>query len=616
MELNLPIRDQIAPPPDWLLQLIASPATRQPSPPAAGFELNAAAESFLGFQMPPDGSIGEGGRNNFLSKAAGWIQSQGIKSGALFQMLSAFNIAKCSPPLGDNEVAKIAASITRYDPATVSIPATPDGWPDPEEIKATLPSVPPFDLRLLPPVFRAWVADIADRMQCPVEFLAVGALVAAGAAVGNRIGVQPKQLDTGWIEVPNLWGAVVGRPGVMKSPALAEVLSPLKRLEVAALSAFGATRAQHEIDKMMFDAARKTIEASIKKGATVHASQLPVEPVDPQPPRFVVNDSTYQMLGAVLSGNPHGLMVFQDELSGLLMRLDTEGQESSRAFYLQAWTGLQPYTFDRIGRGTVSIPRLCFSMLGGLQPSKLREYLRSAVYGGKGDDGLAQRLQMLVFPDISSTWQRVDRIPDIAAAAAAENVFNQLANLDPVALGARTHFDGAIPVLGFDGEAQTLFNKWWADLETSLRTSAHHPALESHISKYRKLVPALALLDHLITGRQGSITAESLARSIHWQRLLLAHAQRAYAAVTSATMDSAKSLSDHVRRGALKDGFTVRDVYRHNWSMLSTAKEATEAVDILADMGWLRAARDEKTNSTDGRPTVRYYINPRLKAAT
>ena len=149
-------------------------------------------------------------------------------------------------------------------------------------------------------------------------------------------------------------------------------------------------------------------------------------------------------------------------------------------------------------------------------------------------------------------------------------------------------------------------------METSLRTSAHHPALESHISKYRKLVPALALLDHLILGQQGSITAESLARAILWQRLLLEHAKRSYAAVTSATMDSAKALSDHVRRGALKDGFTVREVYRHNWSMLSNTKEAAEAVDILADMGWLRAARDEKVNNTDGRPTVRYYINPRL----
>lgn len=616
MELNLPIRERIAPPPIWLLQLIGSPEKKQPQPPDADFALNACAESFLGFQMPPDGSVAEGGRNAFLVSAAGWMQSQGIKGSALADMLHAVNVAKCSPPLDADEVEKVAASVRRYDvPAAAAIPASPDGWPEPEEIKATLPPVPLFDTRLLPPVFRTWVSDVAERMQCPIEYLAVGALVAAGAAIGNRIGVQPKKLDTGWVEVPNIWGAVVGRPGVMKTPALSEVLAPLKKLEVAALSAFGATRMQFEIEKMMFDAARKTIETSIKKGTSITVDQYPIEPEKPQPPRFVINDATYQKLGEVLCGNPHGLMVFQDELSGLLMRLDTDGQESSRAFYLQAWTGLQPYTFDRIGRGTVSIPRLCFSMLGGLQPSKLREYMRSAIYGGKGDDGLAQRLQMLVFPDISTQWNHVDRTPDIAAAAAAENVFQQLATLDPVALGARTHFDGAIPVLGFDDKAQEIFDKWWTDLETSLRTSAHHPALESHISKYRKLVPALALLDHLVVGRQGNIAAESLARAILWQRLLLEHAKRAYAAVTSATMDSAKSLSEKISQGALKDGFTVRDVYRHNWSMLSTSKEAAEAVDILADMNWLRAARDEKVNNTDGRPTVRYFINPRLKVA-
>lgn len=566
-----------------------------------------------GFQMPPDGSIGDGGRNNFLTKAAGWMQSQGTNGKALAEMLHMVNVAKCSPPLDADEVENIAASVRRYDtPAAATIPASPDGWPAPAEIKATLPPLPPFDSLLLPPVFRAWVNDIADRMQCPVEFLAVGALVAAGSVVGNRIGVQPKRLDTGWVEVPNLWGAVVGRPGVMKSPALAEVIAPLKKLEVAARSSFSVTRAQFEIEKMMFEAAKKTIEACIKKGAAVNASQLPVEPEEPQPARHLVNDSTYQKLGEVLSGNPHGLMVFQDELSGLLMRLDADGQESARAFYLQAWDGKQSYTFDRIGRGTVGIHRLCFSVMGGLQPSKLREYLRSAVYGGKGDDGLAQRLQMLVYPDISPEWRRVDRRPDMSAATAAGAVFGLLAALDPVAIGARVQFDGDIPVLGFDDEAQALFNQWWAELETSLRTGEHHPAIESHISKYRKLVPALALLDHLILGQHGDITAESLLRAIHWQRFLFAHAQRSYAAVTSATMDSAKSLSEKIIQGKLNDGFTVRDVYRPKWSLLSTVKEATEAVDVLVDLGWLRAARDERINNTDGRPTVRYFINPRL----
>ncbi len=604
MELTLPTRDQIAPSPSWLLNLITAPARTTIS-------MNSALGTVSGFQMPPDSSIGKGGRNNFLTKAAGWLQTQGIKGSALFEMLNTINIAKCNPPLDATEVEAVAVSIQRYDKGVPSAPASACDWPVPEALNATLPPVPPFDLRLLPPVFRAWVSDVADRMQCPVEFLAVGAMVAAGSVLGNRIGVQPKRLDSGWVEVPNLWGAVVGRPGVMKTPALAQVLAPLKKLETNALNAFAVTRAQFEIDKMIFESAKKQIEANIKKGATVHARQLPVQPEEPQPPRFLINDATYQKLGEVLSGNPHGLLVFQDELSGLLMRLDTEGQESSRAFYLQAWDGKQPYTFDRIGRGTIGISRLCFSVMGGLQPSKLREYLRAAVYGGKGDDGLAQRLQMLVYPDIAPVWVQVDRLPDMAAFTAADAVFDRLATLDPAALGARMPLFDGIPVLGFDDDAQVLFNTWWALLENSLRTSDNHPALESHISKYRKLVPALALLDHLIAGRQGGITKTSLGRAILWQRFLLEHAKRCYAAVTLATMDSAKSLAERIKKGALKDGFTVREVYRHNWSMLGTSKEAADAVDVLADLNWLRAVRDERVN-TDGRPTVRYYINPRL----
>jgi hypothetical protein len=237
------------------------------------------------------------------------------------------------------------------------------------------------------------------------------------------------------------------------------------------------------------------------------------------------------------------------------------------------------------------------------------------VYGGKGDDGLAQRLQMLVYPDIAPKWVQVDRLPDVAAATAADAVFNRLATLDPIALGARQIYPDSIPVFNFAEDTQALFNTWWSELENSLRNNDHHPALESHISKYRKLVPALALLNHLIAGSQGDIGIDSLRRAIGWQKLLLAHATRAYAAVSSATMDSAKALSRHIQRGALRDGFTVRDVYRNNWSLLSTAKEAAEAVEILVDMGWLSAVPDQRVNGTNGRPTVRYSINPRLQAA-
>jgi hypothetical protein len=610
-DCQTPTRESIADAPTWLLKAIEITGTKPiaitpfPTP-------NPSATNLMGgFYWPNKISDGEG-REDFILRAAGHLHHKGETQANIERTLLDYNTLHISPPLSDDIVLDRAR---RYPSTSQAGAANDVDWDEPQELRASLPPVPKFDNRMLPKVFHNWVYDIGDQMQCPIEFLAVGVMVAAGSVVGNRMGVQPKRHDTGWVEVPNIWGAVVGRPGVMKSPALAKVLAPLKKLERDAQAAHKTAQAQFEIDKMQFTAAKKLIEDAVKKGATVLPSQMPIEPIQPEPKRYLLGDSTYQKLGAVLSGNPHGVLVFQDELSGLLMRLETSGQESSRGFYLEAWDGKQSYVFDRIERGTVQIPKLCFSLLGGLQPSKLREYLRSAVYGGKGDDGLSQRLQMLVYPDITNTWTRVDRLPDHVAADAAEAVFDRLANLDPVALGARMPLGDGIPVLCFDDNAQALFNTWWTKLEGNLRTGDNHPSLESHLSKYRKLVPAIALLDHLISGRHGDITIKSVGRAIIWQEFLLEHAKRAYAAVTSATMDSAQALSKHIQGGALKDGFTIREVYRHNWSLLCSVKEATEAAEVLVDMGWLRAVQDPRQGNSDGRAAIRYYVNPHLRAA-
>lgn len=188
----------------------------------------------------------------------------------------------------------------------------------------------------------------------------------------------------------------------------------------------------------------------------------------------------------------------------------------------------------------------------------------------------------------------------MAAAAAADAVFDRLAAINPAALGARMPFGEGIPVLGFDDEAQAIFDQWRARLENSIRQGDQVPALESHLSKYRKLVPALALLDHLIVGKTGDIQIDSVKRALAWQAYLLKHARRAYAAVTSAAMDSAKVLSERIRKGAISDGFTSRELNRKNWAMLNTSKEAAEALGFLVDLGWLRAVQDCRQNGHDG----------------
>ena len=58
-------------------------------------------------------------------------------------------------------------------------------WPDPQPLPR-LPVVMDFDPLLLPESLIGWVGDIAERVQCPVDFVAVGAMVALSAVVGRQ----------------------------------------------------------------------------------------------------------------------------------------------------------------------------------------------------------------------------------------------------------------------------------------------------------------------------------------------------------------------------------------------------------------------------------------------
>jgi putative DNA primase/helicase len=239
---------------------------------------------------------------------------------------------------------------------------------------------------------------------------------------------------------------------------------------------------------------------------------LPLEPQLEPPRRYIVNDTTFQKLGDVLSNNPHGVLVFQDELSGLLESVSSPGQEGARAFYLTAWNGRQSYTFDRIGRGTILIPRLCLSVLGGFQPAKLKQHLGSAVIGGKHDDGMAQRFQLLVYPDQTNGWTYVDRPPQYDLME-INDVFKRLDELNPDDIGAHSEFGRDHPTIRFDNEAQALFIKLLTNLERRLRSGDLDPALESHLAKYRKLIPVMALLIHLIDVGHGPVGIAALKKA-------------------------------------------------------------------------------------------------------
>ncbi|MBK7644376.1 MAG: DUF3987 domain-containing protein [Planctomycetes bacterium] len=188
-----------------------------------------------------------------------------------------------------------------------------------------------------------------------------------------------------------------------------------------------------------------------------------------------------------------------------------------------------------IGRGTVRIEAAIVSILGGIQPGPLHEYLVGAARDGKGDDGLLQRFQLLVWPDPSPNWVNHDREPDEAAQKEADEVFRHLHELEPEAVGATRPIGDSIsiPYLRLSEHAQPVFDDWRRDLELYLRSGAEGEAFESLLAKYRKLVPALALIFHLADGNTGPVGLESLDRAIKASEYLKSHARRVYAVTRS-----------------------------------------------------------------------------------
>ena len=70
--------------------------------------------------------------------------------------------------------------------------------------------------------------------------------------------------------------------------------------------------------------------------------------------------------------------------------------------------------------------------------------------------------------------------------------------------------------------------------ERRLRAADLSPALELHLAKYRKLVPTLALINHLVDEDSGPIGEAAIVRALAFSQYLETHARRAYGAGTEA----------------------------------------------------------------------------------
>ena len=205
----------------------------------------------------------------------------------------------------------------------------------------------------------------------------------------------------------------------------------------------------------------------------------------------------------------------------------------------------------------------------------------------------------------------MNREPDAGARAAAFAAYERLDRLTAESVGAILDpFNSERPYLRFDDEGRARFQEWRRQLLDRLRSGGLHPAMESHLAKYRKLIPTLALVHHLVSGGTGRIGDLSVLAALAWGEFLKSHAQRAYWAAIDSSSSAAREIIRHAKRGDLNSPFSLRDVMRPCWSGLTERPRVVDALELLEDHGWLRSV-EVPAGPAGGRPTTSYLLDPK-----
>jgi putative DNA primase/helicase len=457
---------------------------------------------------------------------------------------------------------------------------------------------------MVPEILRGPVANVAIRMDVPLDFPASAALVSLSSSIQRAAFVCVKQLDRTWQLPFNLWGALVGPPGSMKSPIINFAIGPLQRIQKRWRAEQREALLRHGLEEDLVAARNRTrrerIGEILQDSPNVTADFLPPRAETPPRPtlrELIVGDITYPKLQDLMADNPRGLFSVHDELTALFARLDRQDEE--KAFYLAAENGYTNYPVHRLTRETKHLPALSLSVLGGIVPENLSQYAMNAE-GHAINDGLLQRFSLVAWPDFPRRSWKDMIAPDYPRLGEMHDRLLALDHANPI-------------VLQFAPAAQEFFIAWWNRLQAKLVDPDLHVALRSHLTKYQKTVPVLAAQAYLADGLAGTqIPLPYVQQAALCCDCLETHAHRLYRCLGSPRMVAAQALVDKIKRGKVgADGtFRLHDVYRHHWSGLNDPVKARAAVEILEVTGYVRRVPE---NGQLGRPPEEYLINPSIR---
>lgn len=242
-----------------------------------------------------------------------------------------------------------------------------------------------FPVDAFPDQIRTILNTYYDCYKLPIDYHALSVLAAVSVAIGNSYAARYKR---GQVYPCILYATVVGFPSSGKSPGIEFGLAPIEKME----RKFREEHAQ----KM-----EEWKEQCFKNRLTNNP-----DPEQPESRDIIIKDATMEAINTVMMKNPHGLLLYQDELKAWINNMNTYRKGSDLEAYLSIWSG-KSVKISRVGKDAIWVPYPFITVIGGIQPGVLHELAT----GGKADNGFLARI-LFAYPDDMNCPPETDQEPD------------------------------------------------------------------------------------------------------------------------------------------------------------------------------------------------------------
>ena len=337
-----------------------------------------------------------------------------------------------------------------------------------KDVKNAEPLPDELSIDALPDRIQSVIEHITDVYQCPKDFVVSGLFVRVGSVIGNKI----MSYDGKFYNAPMLWVCNVASSGSNKSEPINWLMKPLRDID----------RTSHKDWKsLVLEWAKSESKATER-------------PVWHQ---LILDDSTPEGRNKILSNNPNGVLLYRDELRGMLDDIGRYNKSGEVSHMLSIWDG-RSFRVDRKSEDPMLIEKPFLSILGTMQPDIIASSFGNSVYVAQGFNSR----WLFCMPDKIDIPDYIERSIDESIQQTWVNFINNLHGLG----------SSERPVK-IDGQSKELYVAYYNEIQEKIRKNGDETGVYAKLKIYAQRI---ALITEIIRCGVGDV---HIPDSISWNSM-------------------------------------------------------------------------------------------------